>query len=182
MSSRETYLDDIRISFRKQKVMAEQALGQITDDVFFTKPGEFSNSIAVIVKHLGGNLASRWTDFLTSDGEKPWRNRDAEFEVGPDDTREKLLAMWETGWAALFGTLTELGEDQLPMKVRIRGEEHTVVEALHRSLTHAAYHVGQIVYLSRLLTKEGWKWITIPPGKSKQVGTGNYLDLSAGNK
>jgi len=175
MSAAESYLDDIRISFRKQKDTADQALAQITDEAFFNKPGEFSNSIAAIVKHVGGNLASRWTDFLTSDGEKPWRNRDDEFDIGPDDTRERLLSIWEAGWAAVSGTLAGLREEDLPKKVRIRGEEHTVYQAMHRSLTHTAYHVGQIVYLARLLTKDGWKWITIPPGQSKRVGTGNYL-------
>jgi uncharacterized damage-inducible protein DinB len=143
--------------------------------VFFQRPGEFSNSIAAIVKHVGGNLASRWTDFLTTDGEKPWRNRDTEFEIGPDDTREKVRARWEAGWSTLSGTLAALRDEDLQKKIRIRGEELSVVQALHRSLTHTAYHTGQIVYLARLLTKEGWKWITIPPGRSKEASKGSYL-------
>jgi len=175
MSTRESYLDDIRISFRKQKDLAEQALGQVVGDSFFRKPGEFSNSIAAIVKHVGGNLASRWTDFLTSDGEKPWRDRDAEFVIGPGETREKVVAVWDAGWAVLFGTLAGLSEGDLQKTIRIRSEELTVFQAMHRSLTHTAYHTGQIVYLARLLTKDGWKWITIPPGQSKRFGTGNYL-------
>jgi uncharacterized damage-inducible protein DinB len=175
MSPLEAYLDDIRISFRKQKEMAEKALGQVADDDFCKKPGEFSNSIAAIVKHVGGNLASRWTDFLSADGEKPWRDRDAEFVIGPGETREKLMAIWQTGWAAVLGTLAGLSEGDLQKKVRIRREEHTVFQAIHRSLTHTAYHTGQIVYLARLVTKDGWQWITIPPGKSKQVEKGNYL-------
>lgn len=175
MSPMHAYLDDIRVSFRKQKEMAERALVQVADDNFFKKPGEFSNSIAAIVKHVGGNLASRWTDFLTSDGEKPWRDRDAEFAIGTDDTRQKLMAIWETGWAAVSGTLTGLSEEDLSKSIRIRGEEHSVIQAVHRSLTHTSYHVGQIVYLARLLTKDGWQWLTIPPGQSKLHSKGGYL-------
>jgi hypothetical protein len=175
MSVGESYLDGIRIAFQSQKKTAEKALVQINDETFFHKPGEFSNSIAAIVKHVGGNLASRWTEFLTTDGEKPWRNRDTEFEIGPEDTREKLLGIWEKGWSALTGTLAGLREEDFAKKVRIRGEELTVSQAVNRSLTHTAYHVGQIVYLARLLTKGDWKWITIPPGQSKQHMTGNYL-------
>jgi uncharacterized damage-inducible protein DinB len=173
----QAYLEDIRFSFRKQKELAEIAFRQVADDDFFKRPGEHSNSIAIILKHVGGNLASRWTDFLTTDGDKPWRDRDAEFVIGPEDTRQSLLAAWERGWAALFQTLGSLQEADLLKKVTIRREEHTVFQAVHRSLTHTAYHVGQIVYLSRLLTKEGWQWITIPPGQSRQVKDkgGQYL-------
>jgi uncharacterized damage-inducible protein DinB len=162
------YLEDISFSFRKQKELAEKAIRQVADEDFFKKPGEHSNSIAAVVKHVAGNLASRWTDFLTTDGDKPWRDRDAEFVIGPEDTRANLLAAWERGWAALFQTLGGLQEADLLKKVTIRREEHTALQAIHRSLTHTAYHVGQIVYLSRLLTKEGWQWITIPPGQSRQ--------------
>ena len=164
-----TYLEDIRFSFRKQKELAEKAFRQVKDQGFFQKPGDHSNSIAIIIKHVAGNLVSRWTDFLTTDGDKPWRDRDAEFIIGPDDTRERLMAAWEAGWAALFQTLSNLQEADLLKTVTIRREEHTVFQAVHRSLTHTSYHVGQIVYLSRLLTKEGWQWITVPPGQSRQV-------------
>jgi hypothetical protein len=171
------YLEDIIFSFRKQKELAEKAFRQVDDQGFFQKPGEHSNSIAIVIKHVAGNLASRWTDFLTTDGDKPWRDRDAEFLIGPDDTRERLLAAWEAGWAALLQTLAGLHEEDLLKKVTIRGEAHTVFQAVHRSLTHTAYHVGQIVYLSRLVTREGWQWITIPPGLSQQAKDrgGNYL-------
>jgi hypothetical protein len=162
------YLEDIIFSFRKHKELAERAFRQVEDEDFFKKLGEHSNSIAIIIKHVAGNLASRWTDFLTSDGDKPWRDRDAEFVIGPDDTRERLIAAWEAGWAALLQTLARLHEGDLLKKVTIRREEHTVFQAIHRSLTHTAYHVGQIVYLSRLVTREGWQWITIPPGQSQQ--------------
>jgi hypothetical protein len=178
MSPGKAYLEDVLFSFRRYKDWAEQAFRQVdSDEDFFRKPGEHSNSIAVIIKHLAGNLASRWTDFLTSDGEKPWRDRDAEFVIGPEDTRPALLAAWERGWAALFQTLSGLGEDDLLRTVTIRGEGHSVLQAIDRSLTHTAYHTGQIVYLSRLVKKDGWKWITIPPGESGRAMAqgGNYL-------
>ena len=169
MSLWNAYLEDITFSFRKQKELAEKAFRQVADEAFFTKPGEHSNSIAAVVKHVAGNLASRWTDFLATDGDKPWRDRDAEFVIGPEDTRPALLGAWERGWSALFQTLGGLQEADLLRKVTIRREEHAVFQAIHRSLTHTAYHVGQVVYLSRLLTKEGWQWITIPPGQSRQA-------------
>jgi hypothetical protein len=164
----QVYLADIIFSFRKHKELAEKALQQVDDQDFFKKPGEHSNSIAVIIKHLAGNLASRWTDFLTTDGDKPWRDRDGEFVVTPEDTRPNLLAAWEKGWTALFQTLDNLYEADLLKKVAIRTEEHSVFQAIHRSLTHTSYHIGQIVYLSRLLTTGSWQWITIPPGQSQQ--------------
>jgi hypothetical protein len=169
MSPFNAYLEDIIFSFRRQKELAEKAFRQVADEAFFTKPGEHSNSIAAIIKHVAGNLASRWTDFLTTDGDKPWRDRDAEFVIGPHDTRAALLAAWEKGWTAVFQTLGSLQEPDLLKNVTIRREQHTVFQAIHRSLTHTSYHVGQIVYLSRLLTKEGWQWITIPPGQSRQA-------------
>jgi hypothetical protein len=177
MSLWKAYLEDILFSFRKQKELAEKAFRQVEDQGFFHKPGEHSNSIAMIIKHVAGNLVSRWTDFLITDGDKPWRDRDAEFVIGPEDTRQRLLASWEAGWSALFQTLNTLHETDLLKTVTIRGEEHTVSQAIHRSLTHTSYHVGQIVYLSRLAVEEGWEWITIPPGQSQQwkdLG-GNYL-------
>ncbi len=177
MSLWNAYLEDIVFSFRKQKEMAEKAFRQVADEGFFKKPGEHSNSIAIIVKHVAGNLASRWTDFLTTDGDKPWRDRDGEFIICPEDTRQNLLTAWEKGWAALFQNLGSLQEADLTKKVMIRREEHSVFQAIHRSLTHTSYHVGQIVYLSRLATKEGWEWITIPPGQSQQAKSkgGSYL-------
>jgi hypothetical protein len=171
------YKEDIVFSFRKQKDLAERAFCQVDDESFFKKPGEHSNSIAIMIKHVAGNLVSRWTEFLTTDGDKPWRDRDAEFLIGPEDTRPRLLDAWERGWAALFQTLTGLHEDDLLKKVTIRREAHSVLQAIHRSLTHTSYHVGQIVYLSRLVTKGGWEWITIPPGQSRQwkAQGGKYL-------
>jgi len=168
---------DVEFSFRKQKQMAEQALAQLDDAAFFRAPAEGSNSVAVIVKHLAGNLKSRWTDFRTTDGEKPWRDRDNEFVLGPADTRERLLAFWEEGWAALFQALGGLTEADATATVTIRGEAHTVLQAVHRALTHAAYHTGQILYVARLVRPDGWRWITVPPGQSREVRArgGNYL-------
>lgn len=169
MSLSRASLEEIVRCIRKQKEWAEKAFSQVrADEDFFGKPGEFSNSIAVIIKHVAGNLTSRWRDFLTSDGEKPDRDRDAEFRIEPEDTRERLMAAWETGWATLCRTLSELTEADCQQTVFIRGEEHTVFQAILRSLTHIAYHTGQIVYLSRLMQKEGWQWITIAPGQSRQ--------------
>lgn len=164
-----TCLDEMAFGFRKQKEWADKAFSQVrADSDFFRKPGEWSNSIAAILKHVAGNLSSRWRDFLTSDGEKPDRDRDAEFVIGEQDTRANIIAAWERGWSTLFDTLANLTDDDLPRTIRIRGEEHTVHQALLRSLTHVAYHSGQIVYLSRLMQKEGWEWITIAPGQSRQ--------------
>lgn len=161
------YIDDVIFTFRKHKDLAEQAFRQVGDDVFFQKPGEHSNSIAIIIKHVAGNLTSRWTDFLTTDGDKPGRDRDAEFVIRPTDTRDHLLAAWESAWTVVFATLASLTESDGLRTVRIRGEAHTVLQAIHRSLAHTAYHVGQIVYLCRLLTQGEWNWITIAPGRSK---------------
>jgi uncharacterized damage-inducible protein DinB len=167
MSLGRAYLDDVLFTFRKQKSAADKALAQIDDATFYRTPGEHSNSIAAIVKHVGGNLTSRFTDFLTADGEKPWRDRDAEFVIRPDDSRAKLLEGWERGWNALISSLQELRDDDLARTVRIRGEAHTVLQAINRSLAHTSYHVGQIVYLARLMTNADWTWITIPPGGSR---------------
>jgi hypothetical protein len=178
MSLWKAYRDDILFSFRKHKELAERAFRQVKSDAdFFRQPGPHSNSIAIIIKHIAGNLASRWTDFLTTDGDKPWRDRDAEFVIGPEDTRPHLIAAWEAAWAALLQTLGSLEEADLMKRITIRREEHTVFQAIHRSLTHTAYHIGQIVYLARLLTQEGWEWLTVPPGQSQQFKAqgGNYL-------
>ena len=175
MSIWQAYLDDIRFTFRKQKESAEKAVNQVSDENFFKKPGDESNAIAAILKHVAGNLASRWTDFLTTDGEKPWRDRDGEFVISPGDTRQNLLAAWDAAFATVDASLADLVENDLLRKVRVRNEELTVFQATHRSLAHTSYHCGQIIYLSRLLTKDGWKWITIPPSKSKEHSTGSYL-------
>ncbi len=167
----QAFIEDITFSFHKEKELAEKAFSQVeSDEDFFKKPGEYSNSIALIIKHLAGNLTSRWTDFLTTDGDKPWRDRDAEFVISPEETRASLLTAWEAGWTALFRTLANLREEDLLEKVTIRGEDHSVLQAIDRSLAHTAYHTGQIVYVARLVKRDGWNWVTVPPGKSKEAG------------
>src|SRR6478609_12145061 len=145
----ENYLSDSILSFRNAKKMAERAIDQVSDDEFFRQIDEESNSLAMIVKHIAGNARSRWTDFLTSDGEKPDRNRDTEFELDPAVSREELMRRWESGWNAVFGALEPLTAADLDRTVTIRGEPHSVMQAVLRQMRHYAYHVGQIVQLAK---------------------------------
>ncbi len=147
---------------------------RLDDEQFFRQVAPQVNSVAIIVKHLAGNLTSRWTDLLTTDGEKPERNRDGEFAIAPADTRAGLLAAWERGWKAVLGTVAGLREADLGRTVTIRGEPHTVFQALVRGLSHAAYHVGQILYLARLWRADS-PWLTIAPGQSGSA-RGSYLN------
>jgi hypothetical protein len=148
--------------------LAEQAIAQIPDAALFEALDEESNSIAMLLKHLAGNLNSRWSDFLISDGDKPNRNRDAEFTTHADDTRESLLARWEAGWNCLFSALERLQPEDLEKTVTIRSEPCTVLEAIHRGILHAAYHVGQIVFLAKHYTGGNWQSLSIPRGKSEE--------------
>jgi hypothetical protein len=160
------YLADARERFAKLRRTGERAMAQLDDRAFFAAPDPATNSVALTVKHIGGNLHSRFTDFLTTDGEKPDRDRDAEFVVEPGDTRERLLAGWVRGWTALERALAELGPDDLERTVAIRGEPHTVVGALNRSLAHVAYHVGQIALLAKHYAGPAWTTLSIPRGAS----------------
>lgn len=162
------YLDDAVGEFRKYKKYADRAVAQVSDDEFFRQIDRESNSIALIMKHISGNQHSRWKDFLTTDGEKPDRDRDTEFERFDSDTKEKLLARWEEGWRLLFEALAPLTGDDLERTVSIRGEAHTVLQAIQRQLTHYASHVGQIVFLAKHLAGDRWKTLSIPRGKSRQ--------------
>jgi len=162
------YLDDVRRQFVKLKAQAERAMAQVADDAFFRAPDPESNSIAIVVKHVAGNMRSRWTEFLTTDGEKPDRNRDAEFLVEPDDTRQRIMERWEAGWTLLFDTLAALTPENLTSTVLVRGEAHTVLEAINRQMTHYAAHVGQIVLLAKHWAGPGWQTLSIPRGKSKE--------------
>jgi len=147
--------------------LLDGALQQISDEEFARRPAPGINSIAVILRHLGGNLLSRWTDFLTTDGEKPSRNRDTEFEDWPGD-RASLMEFFESGWQACRDSIESLTSDDFSKKVLIRGEPHTVPQAIQRSLTHTAYHVGQIMLIARSIHDGEWQWLTIRPGGSQQ--------------
>jgi hypothetical protein len=164
----ETYRSLLLREFRELKKLADDAMAQLDDRAFLAAPGPEDNSIAIIVKHVSGNLRSRWTDFLTSDGEKPDRDRDSEFLLFPHDTRARLMAAWESGWRTLFAALEPLGESDFTRPVKIRGETLTVLQAVNRQLTHYAYHVGQIVYVAKHLRGAAWKSLSIPKGQSEQ--------------
>ena len=168
----EAWLADALLQLRKYKAMAEEAFAQVGDGDFFRTIDPESNSIALVVKHLANNMRSRWTDFLTTDGEKPDRNRDTEFERDAADTRESLMARWETGWVLTFAAIEPLREADLFAEVRIRGQAHTVMQAVHRQLTHYAYHVGQIVFLAKHFAGDRWKSLSIPKGRSKDFEVG----------
>ena len=152
---------------RRNKETAEKAIAQIPDAALLEVLDEESNSIAMLIKHLAGNLNSRWSDFLISDGDKPGRKRDAEFQSHADDTRENLMARWEAGWSCLFSALERLQPEDLEKTVTIRSEPCTVLEAIHRGILHAAYHVGQIVFLAKHYTGGNWQSLSIPRGKSE---------------
>lgn len=153
--------------YERYRKIGEKAIDQISDDGLNEVLTPDNNSVAVIVRHISGNFLSRFTDFLTSDGEKSWRDRDSEFEDARC-TREEVNQLWARGWRAVESALGELGDDDLQKQVMIRGQSLTVHEALSRSLAHVAYHVGQIVLLARILTGDKWQWISIPKGKSKE--------------
>jgi hypothetical protein len=163
----ENYLKDALASFRSYKKLAERAIEQVTDEEFFRAIDEESNSIAVIVKHIAGNQLSRWSDFLTSDGEKPTRRRDTEFEM-MDETRAELMERWEAGWQTLFAALEPLKPVDFERSVTIRGEPHTIVEAVNRQLTHYAYHIGQIAFLAKHFRSRDWKTLSVPRGRSEE--------------
>lgn len=162
----EQYQADVQRELRRLKKRAEQAIAQIAEEDLFKSLDEESNCIAVILKHMAGNMRSRWRSFLVSDAEKPDRNRDQEFILGPADTEGSLLAAWEESWGLLFDTLRTLQPEDLDSTVLIRGEPHLVVQAIGRELVHYAYHVGQIVLLAKHLAGTNWQPLTIPRGKS----------------
>ncbi|MEZ5033008.1 MAG: DUF1572 family protein [Saprospiraceae bacterium] len=161
-----TFLTIAMQTFRSYQTLGEKALGQVPDDRLTWEPTPGVNSLAVIVQHLAGNMLSRWTDFLTSDGEKDWRNRDREFE--PDlKSRDELLSCWTEGWDCLFTTLQSLTEADLQRTILIRAEPHTVEQAIVRQLAHYAYHIGQMVYVARIIRGEAWQSLSIPRGESE---------------
>jgi hypothetical protein len=158
--------EDVIREFRRTKELADRAMAQVSDRDFFAAPDAGTNPIAVIVKHVAGNLRSRWTDFLVTDGEKPDRRRDEEFVLDDADVRAALMERWERGWSILFATLGALTDGDLDATVRIRGEPHTVVQAIHRQLAHYAYHAGQVVLLARHYAGGRWATLSVPRGGS----------------
>lgn len=173
MDTSTEFMSAIMNAFEANKRLADRAVEQVPDDKLHVALDGNTNSIAVIMKHVAGNLTSRWTDFLTTDGEKPGRNRDDEF-VGTFGSRAEVLECWERGWACLLAALAGLTRDDLGKTVLVRGEPHTVPLAMERSLGHTCYHVGQIVQVARILAGEGWNTLTIPRGGSDQFNRANW--------
>lgn len=167
------YLDSATRQFLMYKTLGEKAMAQIGDEQLNWQANEDSNSVANIVKHLWGNMMSRWTDFLTTDGEKPWRQRDAEFENDTPD-RATVMQWWEDGWKCLFDALNSITDEDLERVIYIRNEGHTILEAINRQIAHYSYHVGQIVYLSKLKSTEGWKSLSIPRNQSDTYNAGKF--------
>ncbi|PAM95349.1 hypothetical protein B4N84_08735 [Flavobacterium sp. IR1] len=168
MSTDSSYLESVKKQFLYYKTLGEKAIEQIQPEQLFVVVNEDTNSIATIIKHISGNMLSRWTDFLTADGEKEWRNRDAEFE-NDLQSKEEVFAAWNKGWNCLFDALNGLQPNQLSDIIYIRNEGHTVIEAINRQLAHYSYHVGQIVFYAKQLKNSEWNSLSIPRNKS-----GNY--------
>jgi hypothetical protein len=162
------YLEDVIVQFQKLKALGDQAIAQVSDDELFKAIDDESNSIAIVMRHVGGNLRSRFTDFLTTDGEKPDRQRDREFEVPEGSTRAAVTADWDSGFSRALATLRALTPADLLKDIHIRGERLSVVQALHRAMTHLAYHVGQIVFEAKHLRASNWRTLSIPRGQSEQ--------------
>jgi uncharacterized protein DUF1572 len=165
------YLEEARRQFRGHKRMAEGAMTQLRDEDFFVTLDAEANSIAILVKHLAGNMRSRFTDFLTSDGEKSDRFRDREFELNPATTRADVMKWWEEGWSCVFAAIEALRPEDVMRTVTVRGEPHTVMQAVNRQIAHYAQHTGQIVFLSKHLRSSDWKTLSIPRGKSEEYKT-----------
>ena len=167
------YLKSADRQFRYYKKLGEQAMEQIEDSALLWQPNDESNSIAIIVKHLWGNMMSRWTDFLDTDGEKEWRKRDAEFENDLND-REVIMQKWEEGWQCLFNALESITDNDLNHTIYIRNDGHSILEAINRQIAHYSYHVGQIVYVAKMVKNEGWKSLSIPRNKSKDYNKDKF--------
>jgi hypothetical protein len=176
----QNYLADALKSFREYKKLADKAMAQVSDEEFFRALDDEANSIAVIVKHLAGNMLSRWTDFLTTDGEKPTRHRDTEFIITPETTRADSWEHWERGWACVFAAIEPLQPEDLARTVTIRGQAHTVLEAINRQLAHYSSHVGQIILLAKRWRGGEWQTLSVP--RNRSAGFNQYLGdkLAAG--
>lgn len=163
------YVDDALLEFRRYKKLSDAAMAQLTNEELFRVPDEESNSVAIIMKHMAGNMISRWTDFLNSDGEKPNRHRDQEFIIDPATTsREELFAYWERGWKAVFNAIEAITDEDFRKTVFIRGEAHSVMQAINRQIGHYAHHSGQIVFLAKHWKSRDWKTLSVPRGKSEE--------------
>jgi len=165
MDFQEDYLSNVQFEFHRYKTMGDKTFAQILDADIHWKFSDSDNSIAIIVKHMVGNMLSRWTNFLTEDGEKPWRERDLEFEK-PYSEKAEMIAAWEKGWQCLFGALDSINSTNFENKIQIRNEEHSIVEAINRQLAHYASHVGQIVFIGRMIKGSDWDSLSIPKGES----------------
>ena len=172
------YLESVKNQFEYYKMLGEKTFVQLSDDKLFWQYNQDSNSIAIIVKHLWGNMLSRWTDFLNTDGEKEWRDRDAEFE-NDIKTRQELTDKWNEGWMCLFNAINSLTLDDLEKIIYIRNQGHTVTEAINRQLAHYPYHVGQIVFIGKMLAENGWSSLSIPKGNSQAYNSEKFLKLKA---
>src|ERR1700730_7711770 len=174
------YLDEARRQLRGHKRMGERAMSQLPDGAFFVTIDPESNSVAILVKHMAGNMRSRFTDFLTSDGEKPDRHRDQEFELNAATTRGEVMRWWEEGWARLFAELDPVQPADAMRTVTIRGEPHTVLQAINRQIAHYAQHIGQIVFLAKHLRSSEWQTLSIPRGRSEEVKTNSPRGFDRG--
>lgn len=174
----ESYIESIKKQFLYYKKLGDKAMEQLDDSDLFWQYNEECNSIAVLVHHISGNMLSRFTDLLNSDGEKPWRNRDAEFQ-NITETREELLSYWRKGWECLFSALDNLRYEDLESIIYIRNEGHTVVEAINRQLAHYPYHIGQLVYVAKMIKNEKWQTLSIPRSKSSEYNDGKFSQQKA---
>jgi len=176
----EHYLDEAQRQLRGHMRMGEAAMAQLTEEDFFVTLDPESNSVAILVNHIAGNMRSRFTDFLTTDGEKPNRFRDREFEIHPGTTRADVMRWWDEGWAIVFSALESLQPEDLMRTVTIRGEPHTVLQAVNRQIAHYAQHLGQIVFLAKHLRWNHWKTLSIPRGKSEEFKRASSLNFEKG--
>ena len=173
MSIENIYLESVIKRFKEYKELADKSFARLKDDDFHFAPNEASNSIAVIIQHMHGNMMSRWTNFLSEDGEKDWRKRDDEFEIH-DFTQQQLINKWEEGWKCLFGALESITDDDLNKIIYIRNEGHTILEAINRQLAHYPYHVGQMIYIAKMLQNENWQSLSIPRNKSNDYNADKF--------
>ena len=169
----ENYINSIKKQFEYYKILGDKSINQIEEKDIFVQYNNESNSIAIIINHLWGNMKSRWTDFLSTDGEKEWRNRDLEFE-SVIQTKAEMITKWEEGWTCLFKALNSINTANFNTEIFIRNQSHTIIEAVNRQMMHYAYHIGQIVYISRMLKAENWNSLSIPKGKSKEFNTQKF--------